>query len=450
MDSQGDRVAMFARIAVAVLFLLLCVLPGMGQEPLNHSAMEHQGMKMEESRPDATESFIDQIENHTTSGTSAEAGSTPASMLMLHKQNWTFMFHGQAFLNLQQQSGPRGADKLFSTNWIMPMAQRKFGSSTLTLRTMLSFDPGTVTGRFYPELFQQGETAFGKPIVDGQHPHDFLMEIAALFDTRIGEKTLLSLYVAPVGDPAIGPLAFAHRPSAAENPLSPLGHHLEDSTHIADDVVTVGITHRAVRLEASGFHGREPDEHRWDFDYGKMDSWSGRLTITPGANWSGQYSLTHLTSPEDLHPGEDLLRMTASVSYNRPLTAGNWSSLVLWGRNRSLANGMVSNGYLAESTLQFKRANYIWGRIENVDRTSDLLPGRSILGADEKVIGRVQAWTVGYDRNIRMVPHLETALGAQATFYGVPDTLKPAYGSHPAGVVVFLRVRPEGSSHHHH
>ncbi len=442
-----------ARRAVIIsLFLLLYVLSGMGQEPLKHSTSEHQGMKMDESHMDAPENFIDQIEDHTTSGTSAEPASTPSSMFMLPKGNWMFMFHGQAFLNLQQQSGPRGADKLFSTDWIMPMAQRRFGSSTLTLRTMLSFDPGTITGRFYPELFQQGETAFGRPIVDGQHPHDFLMEIAALLDTRIGEKTLLSLYVAPVGDPAMGPLAYAHRPSAAEDPLSPLGHHLEDSTHIVDDVVTVGITHRAVRLEASGFHGREPDEHRWDFDSGKIDSWSGRLTITPRANWSGQFSFAHLSSPEDLHPSEDLQRMTASVSYNWPLTAGNWASLVLWGRNRSLINGMVSNGYLAESTLRFKGGNYIWGRIENVDRTSELLLGRNVLppGFEERVIGRVQASSIGYDHDFNLVPHLETALGAQATFYGVPDTLKPTYGSHPAGVVVFLRVRPADGMHHHH
>jgi hypothetical protein len=444
---------MFARIVVAVFFVLVSVFSGMSQEPVNHSTMAHQGMEMDHSHAaGATETFVDQIEDHTSSGTSGEPNSTPMSMLMLHKGDWTFMFHGQAFLNLQQQSGPRGGDKLFSTNWIMPMAQRKFGRSTLTLRTMLSFDPATVTGRFYPELLQQGETAFGKPIVDGQHPHDFLMEIAALFDTRIGEKTLLSFYVAPVGDPAMGPLAYAHRPSAAENPLSPLGHHLADSTHIADDVLTVGITHRAIRLEASGFHGREPDEYRWDFDSGKIDSWSGRLTVTPGANWSGQYSFAHLTSPEELHPGEDLLRMTASLSYNRPFVAGNWVSLVLWGRNRSLTNGMVANGYLAESTLRFKSSNYIWGRIENVDRTSDLLLGTSgaIPGAEERVIGRVQAWSIGYDHDIRMVPRLETALGAQATFYGVPDTLKPVYGSHPAGVVVFLRVRPKGEMHHHH
>src|SRR5436309_6629322 len=192
---------MYARVIVAVIFFLGGGFSGAAQEPTNHLPMGHQGMEMDRSHSDESpETFVDQIESHTGSGTSSEPGSTPMSMIMLHTDNWTFMLHGQAFLDLQQQSGPRGGDKLFSTNWIMPMAQRRFGSSTLTLRAMLSFDPATVTGRFYPELFQQGEAAFGKAIVDGQHPHDFLMEIAALFDTRIAEKTLLSFYAAPVGD----------------------------------------------------------------------------------------------------------------------------------------------------------------------------------------------------------------------------------------------------------
>ena len=60
------------------------------------------------------------------------------------------------------------------------------------------------------------------------------------------------------GDPAIGPIAYPHRASASENPLAALGHHQEDSTHIAEDVVTVGLTYRIARIEGSGFHGREP------------------------------------------------------------------------------------------------------------------------------------------------------------------------------------------------
>ena len=79
-----------------------------------------------------------------------------------------------------------------------------------------------------------------------------------------------------------GLTAYPHRASASEDPIAALGHHLEDSTHISDDVVTVGLTHRIVRLEASGFHGREPEENRWTISAGPIDSWSTRLTVQPG------------------------------------------------------------------------------------------------------------------------------------------------------------------------
>jgi hypothetical protein len=395
--------------------------------------------------------FIDEILHHSTSGTSAQPNSTAEPMIMLPKGNWLFMFHGVVFVNALQQSGPRGYDKVFSTNWFMPMAQRRFGRSELTLRTMLSLEPATVTNRFYPLLFQQGETAFGKPINDGQHPHDFFMELAALYDRRLGEHWLLSFYAAPVGDPAMGPSAYAHRASASENPVASLGHHLQDSTHIADDVVTGGLTYKSARIEFSGFHGREPDEFRWNIDQGAIDSWSTRLTVQPGQNWSTQYSFAHLTSPEELHPVEDVQRMTASVMYNRPLTHGSWASTLLWGRNRVLQTGQVFNGYLAESTLQFASENHIWGRIENVDRTNELLLGKQPEppGFDEEFLARIQAYTAGYDRDFRLIPGLATALGAQVTFYGKPAFLNSIYGQHPAGVIVFVRIRPIGTTHHH-
>jgi hypothetical protein len=308
---------------------------------------------------------------------------------------------------------------------------------------MLSFEPGTVTNRYYPELFQQGETAFGRPIVDGQHPHDFVMELAALYDLKLGDKGLLSLYFAPMGDPAMGPTAYPHRASASEDPIAPLGHHLEDSTHIADGVITTGLTYKMARFEASGFHGREPDEFRWDLDSGKIDSWSLRATVSPARNWTAQYSFAHLTSPEALHPDEDVQRMTASVMYNRPLARGNWATTLLWGRNRS-TDGLIGNGYLAESTLRFADRNYVWGRIENVDRTNELMPG--MLNTTESIIGRVQAYTLGYDRDF-IVPHFAIAPGAQLTVYSTPDSLQAQYGSHPVGAVVLLRVRPVGKHH---
>lgn len=404
-------------------------------------AQQTPGMEMQsgEAMSLKPQSFVQLLQVHATAGTDAEPASTPREMLMMRHGRWTLMLHGEAFLNALQQSGPRGGDKLFSTNWIMPMAQRKLGRGLLTLRTMLSLEPATISRRRYPELLQQGETAFGTPIVDGQHPHDFFMELAAMYDYRVSENTLVSVYAAPVGDPAMGPLAYPHRASTSENPLAPLGHHLQDSTHIASDVVTVGVTHRILRIEASGFHGREPDEGRWNIDSGAIDSWSSRITLNPGKDWSLQYSLAEIHSPEWSAPEGDLRRMTASVMFNRPLRNGNWSSLLLWGRNRLGADGAIGNAYLFESTLRFYRRNHVWTRIENVDRTNELLPEET--AGTERYIARVQAYTAGYDRELGHFSHLSLAVGGQATWYGVPENLRPAYGSHPMGGLLFVRAR---------
>ncbi|MFZ0632780.1 MAG: hypothetical protein WA399_19635 [Acidobacteriaceae bacterium] len=391
--------------------------------------------------------FEGEIRGHATSGTSAEPDSVPQPMWMTMRGNWMLMFHGNGFVSDIQQTSPRGGDKLFSTNWGMPMAQWSRGRQQLTLRTMLSLEPATITGRQYPLLFQQGETAYGNPIVDGQHPHDFVMEAAALYDLSLGKRTLLSVYAAPVGDPAIGPIAFPHRASALEDPVATLGHHQEDSTHISDDVLTTGLAWRWIRAEASGFHGREPNEHRWQVQQGAMDSWSTRLTVQPGQNWSGQMSYGRLHSPEALFPAENQARTTASAIYNRPLSGdNNWVSTVVWGRTRSLADNVKENSYLLESTIRFHARNYAWTRIEDVDRTTELLLGERPIppGFTEEPAGRVQAYTFGYDRDLPLLPHFETALGAQVTAYTVGSRLEPVYGSDPMGAVVFLRVRPRG------
>ncbi len=436
-------------LALALVSLLVsfaCAQSADGQQPQSGS-MDMPGMDMGQhahQRPATT--LIETIEQHAGSGTSVEPASAPHPMLMAMKGGWMLMLHGVAFLNLEQQTGPRGADKFFSTNWLMGMAQHHLGPGKLTLRAMLSLEPATITERRYPELFQQGETAFGRPLVDGQHPHDLFMELAGIYDLRLGEHSLLSFYAAPIGDPAMGPSAYPHRASAGEDPIAPLGHHLQDSTHIAADVLTAGFTYRALRLEASGFHGREPDEQRWNIDQGRLDSWSTRLTVNPAPDWSLQASLAYLTSPEALNPAQDVLRSTASLTYNRPLARGNWATTLLWGRNRTRqASPQVSNGYLLESTLRFAQANYLWGRIENVDRTSELLLG----GAppppsfEEQPLARVQAYTFGYAHDLPLEPHAATALGAQLTLYSAPAFLDPLYGSHPVGVVVFFRIRPQ-------
>ncbi len=444
------------------------------------TSIQSNSMKMDMNMMKPPSDLIEAILNHTTSGTSAEPASTPVSMLMRNYRGRMLMLHGTASISDTQQhaasnpAGPsptacaqldlacttpanaRGGDKLYSTNWIMPMAMRQLGPGQLTLRTMLSLEPATISDRQFPELFQQGETAFGKPIIDGQHPHDFFMEVAALYDIRLGKQALLSFYAAPVGDPAIGPTAYPHRLSASEDPLAALGHHQEDSTHIAFNVLTGGITWRWLRFEESGFHGAEPTEQRWGFQPSPnghaIDSYSSRVTFAPTRNWSSQYSIAHIVSPEALYPKEDQQRQTASVIYNRPFGhttgdgthSGNWSNTLLWGRTKSLTDNSKENSYLLESLLNFRTRNYIWTRIENAGRSNELLisPGSTLPpNFTESPLGHVAAYSFGYDRDYRIAPHLLAAPGAQFTTYTTPAPLISTYGAHPFGAVAFVRFR---------
>jgi len=224
---------------------------------------------------------------------------------------------------------------------------------------------------------------------------------------------------------------------------------MEDSTHVAEGVATVGLTYKKLRFEASGFHGREPDEFRWDINTDMLDSWSSRMTIAPSRNWVAQYLLGRLKSPEQIHPDADILRMTASVAYNRAIHRGNWSSTLVWGRNHTIGSALNTNAFLAESLGNFKDRNYLWGRFESVDRTNELLLGNNLppAGFVESNIGKVDAFSAGYSRDIFTSYHLQTSLVAQFTFYNTPQSLSSIHSPHPRGVVFFLRIRPSAPHH---
>jgi hypothetical protein len=387
-----------------------------------------------------------------SSGTSVEPKVSSEFLPMVHTSvgNWSLMFHGIAFVVETQESGPRGGGKFFSVNWFMPMITRDFGRQTVTLRTMLSLEPATVTERRYPELFQSGETAYGLPIVDGQHPHNLVMEISGRYDFRPTENTRLYIYGGPVAEPALGPTAYPHRFSASENPLAVLGHHQQDSTHVSYSVITAGFSAGLIQLEASTFHGGEPGENRWTIGSGKPDSFSSRLTMAMGSNLTGQFSIGRLNHREATDPNLATLRTTASLEHDLRFSGGHISSSLIWGRNKDLPGSSVwiFNAYTAESTVNFLNRNWVWTRIENVDRDRTLLAGETpqALHVQEDPIARVQAYTFGYERDLPFGPSsVSIGLGVQATAYGVPPVLRSAYGSHPAAISFFLRIRPTGN-----
>lgn len=367
------------------------------------------------------------------SGTSANPASAPLPMIMTQFGQWNAMFMGTAFVSDIQQSGPRGGAKLYSTNWLMASAGHAAGAKgAFETDLMLSLEPATITGRRYPLLFQTGETAYGIPLIDAQHPHNFIMALGFHYVYQLGENTTLDAYAAPVGDPALGPVAYPHRASAAELPEAPISHHWQDSTHIADDVVTLGLSHKKFKLEASGFHGAEPGENRWIIQAGPIDSWATRLWFFPGGNWAAQVSAGRIAHPEALEGG-DQVRTTASLHYSKPMQGAAWASSLIWGRNHSTATFRNLNSYLAESALPIRGRNWITARLEWVDKDE--------LFTVYDGTFRIGAYTAGYTRDIDLFRHIQTGVGANFSAYSLPDAIKGYYGNHPLGGNIFVRLR---------
>jgi hypothetical protein len=379
-----------------------------------------------------------------SSGTAMNPYSWQMPMLMTRAGNWNLMYMAQAFVVDTQQSAPRGGDKLYSVNWFMVSALHSVGRGSVALTAMVSLDPLTVTNRRYPLLFQTGETAYGRPLVDAQHPHDFLMGLSAQYARPLDSDTMLQLYYAPVGDPALGPVAFPHRASAFELPQAPLGHHWQDSTHIANNVGTVAVRHKWWRMEASGFFGSEPNENRWNIDWGRMNSYSGRFSVTPNANWLAQVSAGHLVSPERQEEG-DVVRTTASVQYSRPLDRGtSWSTSLIWGRNHQTATRRNLNSWLLETLYPATRRNFLTARLEMVDKDELFATQPAIEESLARTAGstfRIQAYTVGYTRDIATVHDVEAGIGANVSTYRIPAAIQPYYGERPWGVNIYLRFR---------
>ena len=413
------------------------------------------GMNMNDAAVSSMPSF------HASSGTAWQPASVTDPMWMIFRGGWQFMFHGTVFITYNQQGGPRGEGKAESTNYFMTMQQHRLGSGTLLLRQMFSAESLTSPHPGFPELFQTGETYHGQPLVDHQHPHNVFAELAAIYTLPLNEKVTWLLYGGPSAEPALGPVTFMHRQSASEDPEAPLGHHLQDSTHTSFGVVTTGFIFDLAKLdlskldlsklgflkvEGSAFNGHEPNEERWSIQLAALDSWSFRVTAAPTRNWTAQYSYGRLLHPEAVEPG-DQKRQTASLEYNRPLSAGMgkgyWATSLIWGRVQKEFELFPLNSYLLESTLNFFTRNYAYTRLELVDK-DELFPN-----AATHPSYRIGAYTFGGVRDFVHNEHWQVGLGGDVTFYSKPAVLDPFYGNNPVSFHVFIRVRPGLMEHMH-
>ena len=431
---------------VALAASALVVSPGIAHaQEHEHGSMP--GMEHAEPVAPAAETFSF-THSREGSGTSWMPDSSPVFAHHFMAGDWMLMLHYAATLGYDDQWSDRGSRRLTSTNWVMGMAAHPLLGGQVTFRTMLSAEPATAGGELQlPLLLQSGETYGGQPLHDRQHPHDLFMEVAAIYRRPIADLFGIELYGALSGEPALGPTAFMHRASAMNNPFPPIGHHWQDSTHISFGVLTAGVYNRWVKLEGSIFHGREPDENRWDFDFGALDSWSGRLSVNPTQQTSFQVSYGYVNSPEAAQPQENLHRVTASASYSAPmLSDGNVALTALWGRN--VEAGHSSDSALVEANLDLDGKNVPFVRFEYVQKLGHdlVLPGDPDAKYDvfQGSFGYVHRFTGG-----PVVP----VIGISVDIGIVPDSIEAQYGTRtPVGAFVFIGLQPPKMSlgHEHH
>ena len=356
---------------------------------------------------------------------------------------WRFMQDGVAFLTFNRQGGPRGDTEFVSQNWWMGMGRRAVGPGILTLTGMFSLEPATMRGDGYSEIFQTGEAFQGRAITDRQHPHDLAMQLAGVWRVPIAGRTGFTIAGGPAGEATLGPVAFMHRASAAENPFAPLGHHTFDSTHIAKGVVAMAVDHGPLVVEGSVFHGREPDEDRWNIsDVGALDSWATRLWFRAGMEWEFQASHGYLHEPEELEPGS-LRRTTVSASWMTQPNPDFSAITVGYGLNDKDHTNVLFDAFFAEST--YRSGPYaFYSRFEAADVETELLLGAAEHDGGEgpPLRDTVVALTVGAVRDLPPLGGFEFGVGGDVTLHNVPERLVSTHGARPVSFIVFLRVRP--------
>jgi hypothetical protein len=437
----------------ALALPLRIAAPAAAQDPSDMQGMEGMDMEGMDHGMHAMRGMLGSYSmSREASGTAWQPESTPHVGYHAMWNGWDVMTHGFANLVFDHQSGPRGGEKTFSENMLMGMASRDLGDGRLGLRAMVSAEPWTIRAQGYPLLLQTGETANGvTPLVDRQHPHDLLMELAGTYSVPVGAHDSVFLYTGLPGEPALGPATYMHRFSGMDNPEAPLSHHWLDSTHVTFGVATLGWIHDGVKLEGSIFTGREPDQNRTNIESPKMDSWSLRASWQPAPDWSFQVSHGYLHSPEQLEPNVNDRRTTASAMYNRPLPAGNWQTTFAWGRN-DRTPGTSTNSFLLESAATRDR-HTVFGRVERQQNDelfgdAGAAPAGEASAGDPPVsdiragrvfdVGKV---SLGYIYDFVHHANLRSGVGLLGSVAFVPGELKSVYGDDPVSGMAFLRVR---------
>jgi hypothetical protein len=356
------------------------------------------------------------------SGTAWNPGPEPHHANLFTRGPWRAFVTGTLFATFSAETGPdEQRNEVFSTNWVAAGAQRTLGSRGLLLfRGRVSLEPLTIPEEGYPQMLQFVTAEGGGPLLDTMRPHDLAGEIAADLALRLGTASFIHLYVAPVGDPALGAVPFAQRASSEEFAEAPFNYDVQELTHDSTSVVTAGFGSRFFTLEASVFHDAVTSGRHTSIDSGDIDSRSVRLVLTPTRNLAVQVSRGELGDAE-----REI--STASISYGSRHVLGT----MLWSRREEL------DALSVEATLRATR-NTFSARVETVERP----PG--FLGEPE--VEPTTHFTVGYLFDVVRRRGYRAGVGVNFDYHTQSHEFPSRYGHKPQGLYAFVRVRTESAA----
>jgi hypothetical protein len=225
-----------------------------------------------------------------------------------------------------------------------------------------------------------------------------------------------------------------HRESIMDSPEAPITHHWLDSTHISFGVLTAGLVLDRFKLEVSRFNAREPDQHRWDIETGALDSTAVRVSWNPVRTLALQGSWGRFKDPEQLEPGVNQKRLSASALWADEVAPGWHAAATLaWGRKS--VEHHKDDAFAAEASVRHSGWT-VFGR-------GELTETRELLGLHEHGpafnVGKV---SLGGVRDFRIAKHLSLGAGGLFAVNFVPSSIAPLYGgNNPVGAMAFVRLK---------
>jgi hypothetical protein len=340
------------------------------------------------------------------------------SAVTLHAQQWTTFGRGAAFGTFVTQTGPREPQRLlFSTNWFEGGVQRALGAnSSIELRGRGSLEPITIPREGYPQLLQYVSAASGGPLIDHMRPQDFLQEAALRVRWRF-----LRLDLAPVGDPPLGTTPFAQRASSLDFAEAPFAYDIQESFHLATRMAGLAVDTKPFAIEGAVFHASVTGGRHTTIEDGKVDSWSGRVTVRP---------VEHLAIQASRGSLGDAKRnvTTASMTYEGSIVAAS----AIWTR-RDVDATTTLVAYGAEIAVR-ARHNVFSLRVEEVDRPAGII---------YPTLRRTNHFTVSDVVDILHTRGLRAGVGVNIDYQTQTHELQGTYGHKPQSIYTFVRVRTE-------